>query len=147
MYQVSTITDFKKEKDMSINVIILRGLPGTGKTSIANQMNGVVCSADEFMVCSDGNYAFNPERLAECHNKCFEKFVAVLNIGATPIVANTNTERWEMSRYIDYCSENGLTYTILDLYDAGLTDEELVKRCVHGVPLDGMKRMRERYER
>jgi predicted kinase len=132
---------------MGIDVIILRGLPGSGKSTVASQMNGVVCSADEFMVDELGKYDFDPDRLGECHDKCFDKFLAVLAIGATPVIANTNTMRWEMQRYIDHCLELGLRWSVLDLYDGGLTDELLVERCLHGVDEKGMKRMRARYER
>ena len=61
-------------------------------------------------------------------------------------VTNTFTCRWELEPYLKMASKHGWQVVVIDLFDGGLTDEELAARGTHGVPAEGIRRMRERYE-
>ena len=53
-------------------VIVMRGLPGSGKTYLARMIQGrtgAVCSADAFFH-QDGGYAYEPGRIKEAHRFC-----------------------------------------------------------------------------
>ena len=67
-------------------MFILRGLPGSGKSTVADailQAHGnraVVCSADYYRYNEDGEYVWHQDKLQETHNKCqrrAEKFAAL----------------------------------------------------------------------
>lgn len=80
-------------------ITILRGIPGSGKSTWAKaQENVVICSADDYMVDADGNYSFNITRLKHCHAKCFEKALEHVALNDL-IIDNTNTTLWEMAPY------------------------------------------------
>ena len=50
---------------------IIRGLPGSGKTTLANQLSpNCNVSSDDFMVDEEGRYAHDPRRYPETHKKC-----------------------------------------------------------------------------
>ena len=57
-------------------VFILRGLPGSGKSTIANTIlqklgdDAVVCSANDYHYNKDGDYVWNKDLLQEAHSKC-----------------------------------------------------------------------------
>jgi len=57
-------------------MFILRGLPGSGKSTIANTIlqelgdNAVVCSANHYHYNKDGDYVWNKDLLPETHSKC-----------------------------------------------------------------------------
>ena len=60
-------------------MFIMRGLPGSGKSTIANQIKQVygdlalICSADDFRITDQGEYARKCEEYGTAHLKCEEK--------------------------------------------------------------------------
>tara|TARA_B100001287_G_C22686600_1_gene534174 strand:+ start:7620 stop:8060 length:441 start_codon:yes stop_codon:yes gene_type:complete len=134
-------------------VQILRGLPSTGKSEYASHFpHAVVCSADDFFM-KDGKYNFVGAQVPVAHQWCFGKFIDAMNfVGQAEhiIVDNTNTMKWEYSNYIKLAVANGYDYEILNFNQNYRyhepTDQELADRNKHGVPADGIKRMRERWE-
>ncbi len=127
---------------------LIRGLPGTGKTTLAERLkgNGVIRAADDYFYCEDGVYRFDPKLLPLAHADCQFRTSIGLRDGKDVVVHNTFSQRWEMQEYIDMAEKSGVRLVVLDLFDAGCTDEELVERNSHGVPLHAIQRMRERWE-
>lgn len=85
-----------------MNVIIMQGLPGSGKSTFAKEAGGLVVSADDFFVeLGRGTYTFDAARLSEAHGQCFRRFIAAVAVQKTPlvIVDNTNTTPMEISPY------------------------------------------------
>lgn len=128
--------------------IILRGLPGSGKSTIAKLMANagrghVIVSADSFMVDENNNYLFRAERLALCHGKCFGQFENAIGRDRDVLIDNTNTSIREWGKYYKIAQNNGYHVTVLTV-ETDLTDEELAKRNVHGVPAETIRIMRGR---
>lgn len=132
------------------NCIILRGLPGSGKSHLAklivNHAEGVyrLCSADDFFV-RDGKYKFDGSRIGLAHDYCWRSFVEGINLKLNIIVDNTNTTKKEYERYVDYAKNNGYIVSIVTV-DTLLSDEELAKRNTHGVPALTISKMRTRLQ-
>ena len=123
--------------------IFIRGIPGSGKTTLAKKINAQLHAtrhfeADMWMVDNDGNYKFDPAKLKYCHQKCFDCFKDALNNGFNVIVANTFVKRWEIAPYLDHCKRNRINYIII--------------RCtnnfdnVHGVPSEKVFNMKRNFE-
>ena len=131
----------------SIHLILFRGLPGSGKTTLARVIADEVFSADDFFV-HDGVYKYDPTRIQEAHEHCAGLLSVRMSTGRKGIlaVANTFSRKWEMDRYIDTLF-GSVGLHVVDLFDAGYNDEELAQRCVHGVPAAFIGRMRERWEK
>lgn len=89
-----------------MRIVILRGLPGSGKSTYARKLaNGVkgavICSADDFHITTTGVYQFNRDNMRAAHEACFMKFKRAVNEDAPlVIVDNTNTQLWEFSKYL-----------------------------------------------
>lgn len=84
-----------------MNVVIMQGLPGSGKSTYAQNYGGLVVSADDYFVeLGGGTYKFDPSRLSEAHGQCFRRFVEAVT-SKTPhvVVDNTNTTPMEISPY------------------------------------------------
>ena len=132
-------------------VIIMQGLSGSGKTHWANKNypNATVVSADKYFT-RDGEYKFDPKLLNKAHSWCLRRFIDALDRGDTTIIVdNTNTEKWEWYGYAKLAGHWGYKWGVADLYDgpAGLTDDQLAEKNIHGVPAEAIARQRERYSR
>ena len=136
------------------HLFIIRGISGAGKSTLASTLasKGRDISADDFMheVVGDRTtpYTFDGDKLEASHEWCEAKVKELLTdgTGLPVVVANTFTCRWEMESYISFCKENSILFTVCDLYDGGCSDEQLAERNAHGVPVEGIQRMRGRYE-
>tara|TARA_R100000664_G_C2743405_1_gene131599 strand:+ start:755 stop:1219 length:465 start_codon:yes stop_codon:yes gene_type:complete len=136
-------------------LIIMRGLPGSGKTHYLNEKYGwqvwdfgaAVCSADDFFYNEDGEYNFVRWKIGQAHEACKTKAFNAMRLGFPKVcISNTNVCRWEYELYVRMGRHFGYEVEIVNLFDAGLTDEELAERNVHGVPVEAIAAMRARYE-
>ena len=132
------------------SIILIRGLPGSGKTTLAKTISDSVevCANDFFG--TNENYDFDPSKLSEAHEWCkinCELWCEKNDVSKSIVIHNTFTERWEMQPYIEYAQGFGRNILVIDLFDSGLSDAELFERGIHDVPLSSIKRMRDRYEK
>jgi Uncharacterised P-loop hydrolase UPF0079. len=127
------------------DVIVLQGIPGSGKTTLADKISNslplmstvIPYSADFYMVNPKTNkYEFDRSKLGECHNKCLGAFLRCLYRDsaktATLIVDNTNTTNLEIAPYMAAAAAFGrnayvVTVTLLRWQTA-------VFRQIHDVP-------------
>lgn len=103
-------------------LIILRGCPGSGKSSVAsyldnlsllNKRSSVICCADDYFTNSIGNYNFDVSKLHVAHNTCKHKFFTSLNIVQQIIVANTSTNTSDVNWYRNKAIESGYKVIVL----------------------------------
>ena len=127
-------------------LIIIRGLPGSGKSTLAEIISEKICEADQYFMVH-GEYIFVPADIGKAHSVCQQKVDAYLRAGVACVVSNTFSKKWEIEPYIKLCKKHGVDYKIIDLFDAGLSDEQLFRRNVHEVPIHVIKAMRERWEK
>lgn len=116
------------------HLTIIRGLPGSGKSTFAKRMGCAHFEADMWMVDDEGAYAFDAGRLGFCHSECLKAVKDSLESGNDVVVSNTFTRIWEMQPYIDL----GHPYTVIMM----LGDYQ----NVHGVPKETIDHMRGRWE-
>lgn len=94
---------------MSINedrvLFLLRGIPGSGKTSLAQFLirdGGFMFAADDLFYKEDGSYVFEGDRLGEAHDRCYDNTELAMARNLSPIVVhNTFTQTWELDDYLD----------------------------------------------
>ncbi len=130
------------------HLYIVRGLPGSGKSTFAKRLllHKVVLAtreADTFFYNEEGEYVYNPKRIREAHAWCQDQVFRLLKqVGdedsINVAVSNTFTQRWEMQPYIDFCEENGHTFTVI-ICEGNYGN-------IHGVPEETIEKMRKRWE-
>lgn len=135
-------------------LVIMRGIPGAGKSTMAKSLmgQGIIHSTDD-VIEATGDYRAFFARLIESgdfsdlsrmHSKNLSNAIKSMKDGISPVVIdNTCLRVREMSDYIKAALELGYSddnIQIVDI-DSGLSAEELAKRNTHGVPLDKIKQM------
>jgi len=128
---------------MSKTLVIVRGLPGSGKSTVGAKF-GVVRSADDYFM-SDGVYNFDPSKIVAAHAACQKAVKNDLN-GDIAVVANTFCMGWELNPYIKIAAEVSAAIVVVDMFDAGLDDAGLEARNLHGVSAVIIAGMRARWE-
>ena len=86
---------------MKKSLIIIRGIPGAGKTSFAKMLGTkAICTADDYHTSRDGVYNWKPENISKAHFWCQKKCMRFMQIGVEKVVvANTSTTEEEMTPY------------------------------------------------
>ena len=136
--------------------IILRGLSGAGKSTIAQQIAGssaynncsvAIHETDTFFM-QDGQYNFDPSLIGDYHAKNLKNFCESIDNGTHIVInSNTNTMHWEYAEYVKYAVANGYNIQIIDLYDNGNDNRSLHDRQLHDFPYEKYDMCRDRYER
>lgn len=122
---------------------LITGPSGAGKTTRAKELmrqKGIKhhYEADMLMIDRNGDYAFNPRKLKECHNWCQKAVERAMLLGEAMIVSNTMTMKWEAEPYIEMARHHGYVVNI-----EHLTTEY---KNVHDVPQDIVEKMKTRRE-
>ena len=138
-------------------LIIIRGLPGSGKTHLAkeiaqmyskNTRDVYLASTDKFWATWDDSYNFQLKYIDLAHKwnqgvvaKCmFDQYGVI-------IVDNTNITFEEIAPYLDMAARFGYTVEVREPQTEWAKDvQECHKRSVHKVPLETIEKMAARWE-
>lgn len=120
-------------------VVIIRGLPGTGKSTLAKKYDSsyVHCEADQYFM-KDGQYIFDKSRIKDAHAFCLLKAEYALYQGHNVVVSNTFTRKWEYEPYVNLAKSYDAEVEIIILKEKYTN--------IHNVPNGTMKHMAERWE-
>ena len=127
---------------MKNSLILIRGLPGSGKSTFAKSLvegrnlYAHVEADDYFMI--DGVYNFQARELPMAHRQCQHITSRLLSFGYSVVVSNTFTQKWEMETYIHMAAEFSAELFIITMNgNFG---------SIHNVPDEAIARMKNRWE-
>ena len=123
------------------NLILVRGVSGAGKSTIAPMFkNAVLVSTDDFFLDEYGEYVFDANSLVINHQFCQIAVKMMMKDNEELIVVhNTFTEDWEMDAYFDLARQYGYAvHTII-------VENRHGSKNVHDVPQDVIKAQKERF--
>jgi predicted kinase len=152
--QYDLLTALKVWKDDHKKFIIMRGLPGSGKSTKAKKLagnQGQVFSADDYHVMmGNGKYDFRPENVGKAHSWNQRRAYAAVEAGVPIVVIdNTNTTLREMRAYRKHMKLAMLMgYTIsIEESDTewAFNIDECEKKGTHNVPRNVLEAMYNRY--
>jgi len=127
-------------------LIIVRGLPGSGKTTIAEYLSEEtgripypVYSADDYFMV-DGEYKFDAEKLGAAHGSCkYNTEQALIANVPKVFVANTFTTEKEIKPYQELAQQYGYRFVSL------IVENRHGNSSVHNVPDETMEKMKNRF--
>lgn len=123
-------------------LLLLRGLPGAGKTTLANALGGVNLEADMYFISREtGEYIFDKYKITNAHAWCIEQVQSWME-SQEPlvIVSNTFTQEWEMNSYNVLAKKYGYQVhsVVVENRHEGVNE--------HGVPAEKLEQMKNRFE-
>lgn len=117
---------------------LIRGLPGSGKTTLAHKLTEWVCEADDYYMV-EGEYIWSKDKLKEAHAMCQYNCKLAMRAGIeTVAVSNTGVKKWESKAYKLLAEEWG--YTVIEIVCKGNFNN------IHGVPFEKIEQMRKDWE-
>lgn len=138
------------------HLILIRGLPGSGKSSFARHLtvSQNIFAADDYMVDENGDYDWRADRLEFCHESCRKDVREALLKDDPPtrypvVVTNTMTKQREIKPYLEMVwylrSMDIPVHLSVITMNTGLTDAELSERSIHSPPEETVATMRKRF--
>ena len=149
------------EKEDVRELMLVRGLPGSGKTRLASIIASLsipkcpisvsTFATDDFFM-ANGEYKFNQGKLSDYHirnqNAVEKQMQDAIESGAhfnlpvndLIIVHNTFTQDWEMEAYYELADTYGYTVTSI------IVENHHNGKSIHNVPYDSIVHMKDRFE-
>lgn len=120
-------------------MILIRGLPGSGKSTIAKNLIGwyMHIETDQYWM-ENGEYKFDMSRIKEAHAWCLNETRDLIVKGFNPVVSNTFTTAFEMLPYFDLAKEFNIRPQVL------LAQGQFGN--IHNVPDEVLSKMAARFE-
>jgi len=121
-------------------LILLRGLPGSGKSSLAKSFGVNHIEADMFFI-RDDKYVFDVAKLRYAHEWCQDVVESWMEREITPIiVSNTFTQEWEMDYYYKLAKEAGY------IVHSVIVENRHGSKNIHNVPEEKLEQMKNRFD-
>ncbi len=126
-----------------MKLTIVRGIPGSGKSSLAEKLeklgksNTIICEADQFFI-EEGKYWFDYKFLGDAHKWCQSKCAYYLFKGYDVIVSNTSIHYKDINTY----------YKIALKYKADFSIVNCTEQYgnIHEVSEDVLERMKNKFK-
>jgi adenylate kinase family enzyme len=125
---------------------IVRGIPGSGKSTFAKTLGGIHIEADQYFMDGEGNYNFDGSKIKLAHEYCRAQTGAWMSSDGLQVnvdkivVSNTFTQEWEMEPYFELAKKYGYkVFSLIVENRHGGTNE-------HNVPEDKIEQMKNRFE-
>lgn len=118
-------------------LVIIRGLPGSGKTTYAKKYYPYHVHLEADMFFGDP-YCFDSTKIKQAHQWCQEKTLEAVENKHNVVVSNTFIKKWEMSFYENLAKERGMKLTVKTMKGN--------YKNTHGVPESVIERMRTTFE-
>jgi predicted kinase len=130
-----------------MQITLMRGLPGSGKSFLANKLDATVLSTDDFFT-TEGGYDFDSAQIGQAHSWNQRRVeTAMMKKTEHIVVDNTNIMFWEMKPYVLLADKYGYEIEFVESQSEwAWNPQECFNKNSHGVPLEVITNMKQRYQ-
>jgi predicted kinase len=125
-------------------LVLLRGLPGAGKSTLARMLAGEAypaLSVDDYFTDPDGNYHFESDKNHLAYKQCEQMCEAEVKKGTAKIfVHNTFTMDWEMEPYLKMAKQYNYRLHVITVENYHENSN------IHDVSKEQLEKMAEKYK-
>lgn len=125
----------------SKELIVLRGTPGSGKSTYAEKhfksLGYTIVEADQYFM-QTGEYLFDRNKLHMAHKWCQDTVKGYLKSGVSVVVANTNITLKEVNTYVKIAESCQVNFRVIRLAKSF--------GSIHNVPLEIIESMKSRMQ-
>ena len=130
---------------MSKTLYLIRGIPGSGKSTFAQRLliADIVqeyCEADDYFTSIDGKYEFDPTKLSEAHQYCQNLTRMILSRGNSIAVSNTSCAEWEVEIYQNIAAEYDARFVSI------IVENRHGNKNIHGCSDEKVERMKRKFD-
>lgn len=119
---------------------IVRGIPGSGKSTFAKTLSDNHYEADMYFLDQESNYNFDGTKIKNAHAWCLDRVKTDMAVAREKIVvSNTFTQEWEMESYFELAKQYG--YKVFSI----IVENRHEGINQHGVPEDKIEQMKNRF--
>lgn len=135
-----------KNHEFNKNLILLRGLPGAGKSQLANILSEhgkyKTYSVDDYFTDEiTGEYLFEFSKNHVAYKKCEENTLQSMLLGEEKIIIhNTFTIAWELETYFKLAEKHQYTVFVVTV------ENYHQRNNIHGVTQEQLQKMAEKYK-
>lgn len=127
------------------SLILLRGIPGSGKSTFAHVIaeNGKypICSIDSYFTDNLGHYSFDFRKNHLAYKTCEDLTIAEMKKGTEKIIVdNTFTMEWEMEPYFKHAEENNYRVFVMTI------ENRHGGKNIHQIPEEHIQKMRDNFK-
>lgn len=120
-------------------LILVRGLPGSGKSTFAKSLGWPTYEADDYFYDKEDGYKFDASKLHEAHLYCQRNVRIMLSKGFSCVVSNTSTTEKEVKVYQDIAKQFNAEFISL------IVENRHGNKNTHSVPEITLIKMKERF--
>jgi len=121
-------------------LLVCRGMPGSGKTTLARCLCDETYSNDDYFATCEGKYAWDSKKMPHAANQCYNRVKMALENGVKRVaVANVFAEDGDVQEYIDLGRRYNYRVHVI------CCENRHGGESVHGIEEKSIERMREKF--
>jgi len=120
-----------------LKLTIIRGVPGSGKSTIAKTIDAIQVEADQFAIDHFGEYYWDIKKSGIYHKKCFELCEKLLSENKNVVCSNTFITNKSILPYLELAKQHNADFEVIEAKGNF--------KSIH-VSIQIVNRMRDKYE-